>query len=183
MSSARSNPSTRSARVTRAGLILCAAIGFVLGGGLFVMDHSQATSYLSNDPKACVNCHVMRDEYDGWARGSHHAVATCNDCHTPPSGLAKWEMKAIHGARHSYGFTFNNFHEPIQIKGDSLEVVENNCIRCHTDFVSDIGPSGIVAHARGEGAKPRGWSGAVSVSDRSSSCIHCHSHVGHGPTK
>jgi nitrate/TMAO reductase-like tetraheme cytochrome c subunit len=25
----------------------------------------------------------MREQFDGWLRASHRAVAVCNDCHTP----------------------------------------------------------------------------------------------------
>ncbi|MFT3683417.1 MAG: cytochrome c nitrite reductase small subunit [Phycisphaerales bacterium] len=163
--------------------LLCIALGAVCGAGVYVMDASKATSYLSDDPNACVNCHVMRDELQGWQRGSHHAAATCNDCHTPHGGIAKWEMKAVHGMRHSYGFTFNNFHEPILIKGDSLKVVEENCIRCHAELVSDIGPSGIIAHARGPASTPTIIEGPKGEVATSQSCVHCHSHVGHGPTR
>lgn len=156
------------------------ALGAFIGAGLFVVDHSEATSYISYDPRACANCHVMRDEYNGWARSSHHAAATCNDCHTPHNGLAKWQMKAVHGVRHSYGFTFDNFHEPIQIKSDSLAVVEQNCLRCHAEIAGDIGPQGLQAHARHETA---GTDFTASITEISSSCIHCHANVGHGPAK
>jgi cytochrome c nitrite reductase small subunit len=30
-----------------------------------------------------MNCHIMRDQFEGWSHSSHKAVAACNDCHTP----------------------------------------------------------------------------------------------------
>ena len=31
-------------------------------------------THLLNDPRTCVNCHVMRDQHDAWQNSSHHAV-------------------------------------------------------------------------------------------------------------
>lgn len=154
---------SRIAGATLAGLALSALIGMFLGLGAFTFTYAEGASYLSNDPKACVNCHIMRDQYDGWQKASHHAHAACNDCHVPHDLVGKYYTKAEHGMRHSYGFTFNNFHEPIRIKASSRDVVLNNCVRCHQGLVADI------AHAGG--------------SDQVADCIRCHTNVGHGPTR
>ena len=63
------------------GLLLCALVGLALGSGGFAFYYGEGLSYMSSDPKTCVNCHIMRDQYDGWSKASHHAVAGCNDCH------------------------------------------------------------------------------------------------------
>lgn len=148
---------------TRAGLALAAMAGMLVGLALFTFDYAEGTSYLSNDPRACVNCHIMREHYDGWQKASHHAAATCNDCHVPQDFFGKYYIKAEHGYRHSKGFTFQDFHEPIQIKESSLLVVETNCVRCH---------EGVVRELVGRG-----------VGDRPGDCVHCHSSVGHGPRR
>ncbi len=75
-----------------------AAVGFT-----FVFAHG--TSYLSNDPAACANCHIMTEQFDAWSRGSHHAVAVCNDCHAPHDLIGKYTTKAINGWNHSKAFT------------------------------------------------------------------------------
>jgi cytochrome c nitrite reductase small subunit len=121
-------------------------------------------SYLSNDPKACVNCHIMREHYDGWQKASHRAHATCNDCHVPLSGVAKYLRKAGNGFWHSKGFTLQDFHEPIRIRPKNTVILEQNCVRCHREMVSEI-----TAHS------PTG-SDALK-------CVHCHASVGHGPTR
>jgi cytochrome c nitrite reductase small subunit len=64
------------------GLALCAGLGIFFGVGGYTFHYAERLWYLSNDPRARVNCHIMRDQHDGWAHSSHHAVATCNDCHT-----------------------------------------------------------------------------------------------------
>ena len=148
------------------GLAACIGVGLVAGLGGYTFDYAEGTSYLSNDPKACVNCHIMRDAHDSWQRSTHHAVAVCNDCHVPQSLLPKLYAKALHGYRHSKAFTFQDFHEPIQIGADSLQMVEDNCVRCHAGLVNDILVSPALA-SHGEGL----------------SCVHCHSHVGHGPRR
>jgi len=144
-----------------AGLVLAALVGVLLGSGGFTFVEARGWSYLSDDPKACANCHVMREQLDSWQKSSHHAVATCNDCHVPQDLLGKYATKADHGMRHSWGFTFQDFHEPIQIKPSSLAAVQANCLRCHEALVA-----GIVQH-----------DGAGRGTD---DCVRCHASVGHG---
>ena len=140
---------------------LCAA-SLVFGMGAFTFHTAKGTSYLSNDPRSCVNCHVMRDEYDSWQKSSHHAVATCNDCHIPHAFLRKWLAKGEHGWNHSVAFTTQDFHEPIQIKRKSFEDLQENCIRCHGELTSEIAGHGTLTR------------------DDPLNCIRCHSSVGHG---
>ena len=99
---------------------LCAG-GVLLGMGGFTFHTAKGTSYMSDNPAACVNCHVMRDQHDSWQKSSHHAVASCNDCHVPHGFVRKWLAKAEHGWNHSYAFTTQDFHEPIQIKKKSFD--------------------------------------------------------------
>lgn len=146
-----------------AGLALSAIVGAFIGLSMYTFAYAEGLSYLSNDPRACVNCHIMRDQYDAWQKASHHAHAACNDCHVPHDVVGKLFVKTEHGLRHSYGFTFDSFHEPIRIKPSSRAVVLHNCVRCHEGLVSGI------AHAGG--------------SDEVADCIRCHTSVGHGPTR
>src|SRR5512139_1760454 len=97
-------------------IALAGLFGGVVGLGGFTFTYASGLSYLSNDPAACVNCHIMNDQWDRWNRGTHHAVATCNDCHTPHDSIVtKYAVKGINGFRHSLAFTTGNFPEPIQI--------------------------------------------------------------------
>jgi len=148
-----------------AGIALSALCGAFIGLGTFTFSYAEGASYLSNDPAACVNCHIMRDQYDGWQKGTHHATATCNDCHIPHDFVGKYLTKAAHGWRHSKAFTLDDFHEPIRITPRDHMLVRDNCIRCHADFVHDIAGPGI--------------SGAVGGNE-TIDCIRCHAGVGHG---
>jgi len=45
---------------SRALVLLAVFAGASLGVGAFTFGYAQGASYLSNDPAACVNCHVMQ---------------------------------------------------------------------------------------------------------------------------
>ena len=91
--------------------------GGIVGLGGFTFFYGQGFSYLSDEPKACINCHIMQSVYDRWNHSSHKAVATCNDCHTPNFFFGKYIVKAINGWNHSLAFTTGNFPEPLRITG------------------------------------------------------------------
>ena len=108
----------------------------------------------------CASCH---------AAGAHLTPsATCNDCHTPQDGIGKLICKADNGYRHSKGFTFNDFHEPIQITRTNSEILQQNCIRCHKEFVS-----AVLGQPNETGCVPL----------ESMNCVRCHQDVGHGPVR
>lgn len=140
----------------RARLAVCVSLGLVAGTGLFTFSYAEGVSYLSDAPAACANCHVMNDHYQDWQRGSHHAVAVCNDCHAPESLIPKYAVKAINGWNHSVAFTTGRFEDPFQITAMNLRVTEQSCRRCHADLVHAIDP------------------GAAELS-----CLRCHAGVGH----
>ena len=85
--------SARSKRVRRlsiAGVVLAALVGVFIGVSGFTFVEARGWSYLSNDPTTCVNCHIMREQYDSWQKSSHHAFAVCNDCHVPLDFFGKY---------------------------------------------------------------------------------------------
>ncbi|MCK6447941.1 MAG: cytochrome c nitrite reductase small subunit [Planctomycetes bacterium] len=139
-------------------------VGALAGSGLYLFRFAEGTSYLSDDPQACVNCHVMREHLDGWQKSAHHAHAVCNDCHVPHDFVGKYLAKAEHGWRHSKAFTLNDFKEPIRITPEDLDIVRANCVRCHCEMVSGLAP----AHRDSDGPVD---------------CIQCHSAVAHGPLR
>ncbi|HMP77010.1 MAG TPA: cytochrome c nitrite reductase small subunit [Kiritimatiellia bacterium] len=154
-----------SERGARAGIwFVCVLLGFGAGAGGYVFVYARGASYLSNDPAACINCHIMNEHYDGWLKSSHHAVATCNDCHTPHTFFGKYWTKAENGYHHSKAFTLQNFHEPIRIREKNARVLQANCVHCHETMVSEL-----VEH------KPDG----LNPPD----CVRCHADVGHGPRR
>ncbi len=114
--------------------------GVALGTALVVVRIANATSYLSDDPQACINCHVMTDAYASWQRGSHGQVAVCIDCHVPHSSLAaKYAYKAQDGLKHSYVFTMRKEPQVLGLSVRAVLVVQANCVRCHSHQVMMIG--------------------------------------------
>jgi cytochrome c nitrite reductase small subunit len=148
----------------RTWVALSVLAGMLTGIGLFTFVYAEGFSYSSSDPKACVNCHIMRDEYDSWQKASHHAAAVCVGCHLPHDLVPKLLAKADNGWRHSKAFTLQNFHEPIQITWRNSKILQDNCERCHGALVALMLQCG-----------PR-------ESDRAN-CVKCHGGVGHGPRK
>lgn len=135
------------------------AIGVATALGGYTFIYARGYAYLTNDPQACANCHVMRDHFSAWVKGSHRSAAVCNDCHTPPGLIPKYVTKAENGFNHSFAFTTGRFPEPIRITARNRDVTERACRKCHEDVVAAI-----------EG--PHGQSGRLD-------CIRCHSTVGH----
>ena len=75
-------------------LLLGVLLGMAIGLGGYTFIYSKGYSYLTNNPAACANCHVMQAQYDAWLKSSHHSAATCNDCHTPHNIFGKYAVKA-----------------------------------------------------------------------------------------
>ncbi len=115
------------------------ASGMLVGFGALAIHVGNATSYLSDDPKACMNCHVMAPQFATWERSSHARVTVCNDCHVPHDNLvSKFLFKAMDGARHSFMFTFRMEPQVIRIHDAGASVVQENCIRCHTHQTQNV---------------------------------------------
>jgi cytochrome c nitrite reductase small subunit len=143
-----------------ANFMLAAAFGVIAGLGMFTFLYAEGLSYFSDNPESCVNCHIMRDQFDEWNHSSHKAVAVCNDCHTPHgSVIEKYIAKGINGWNHSLAFTTGNFPEPIRIKAFNAVITQQNCIDCHSTAINQMHISGDVHEV---------------------SCVACHGNVGHG---
>ena len=71
------------------GVILGIAIGLAIEVGTYTFVYARGYSYMTDNAEACVNCHIMQDQFSGWVKSSHRAVAVCNNCHTPPGVVAK----------------------------------------------------------------------------------------------
>lgn len=141
------------------GWLVALTLGAFAGIGLFTFVYARGASYLTDNPQACVNCHVMNPQYDGWVKSSHRMVAVCNDCHTPEGLVPKYASKAFNGFLHAAAFTTGRFPDEIRIKPHMLAITERACLKCHAEIVQ-----------------------AINVSDDRAgqlSCVRCHRNVGH----
>lgn len=145
-------------------IILVAMGGFIVGFGGHTFVRGQGLSYFSDDPKACVNCHVMTDQYQSWSRSSHREFTTCNTCHLPENGFAKAFSKGENALNHSVKFTTGWYNEPIQIRKHNFDIAMQACLNCHGELFEDT------THFRGMKNK--------EIKD-GYSCLECHDNVGH----
>ena len=119
-------------------------LGTLVGIGCLLVYISNAASYLSDRPGACINCHVMASEYATWQRGSHGRVAVCNDCHVPHDNfLKKYAFKAKDGLRHATVFTLRMEPQVITLNTAAIAVVQENCVRCHVNVVANVTASQV----------------------------------------
>jgi cytochrome c nitrite reductase small subunit len=146
-------------------VVLLAGVLAGLAGLVFRV--SRASSYLSDNPETCVNCHVMAPQYATWANSRHRAVASCNDCHVPhDNALRHYAFKASDGMRHAFMFTFRLEPQVIRIHAAGQRVVQENCVRCHATAVHLT----RLPEARGDDA-------AAADATR---CWACHRETPHG---
>lgn len=142
-------------------------LGVIVGLMFYILRISNASSYLSDAPETCINCHVMNPQYATWSHSAHREVAGCNDCHVPHNNVFnKYLFKAKDGMRHATMFTLRKEPQVIFIKEAGKEVVQQNCIRCHEKLVTDN--AGI---ARFESSRH-------FRTERS--CVECHRETPHG---
>ncbi len=142
-------------------------VGAIAGLGLYLMRLAEVTSYMSDNPQACVNCHVMTPEYNSWMHSSHREWASCNDCHVPQDNVLKgYYFKASDGLYHAYIFTTRQEPQVISMREASQEVVQDNCIRCHVQQVTE--------------ARYTGWLEGHQKNRMDRQCWSCHREVPHG---
>jgi cytochrome c nitrite reductase small subunit len=146
---------------THTAVAAAALFGGLIGLGGYTFGYARGYSYLTNDPRACANCHVMNEQYDGWVKSSHRSVAACNDCHTPHDVVGRYVTKARNGFWHSFYFTTGTFPEPIRITPRDRAITESTCRSCHGAVVAAMGTP---SHAG---------------SREDISCLRCHGSVGH----
>ena len=143
----------------RASMVIAILLGLLGGIGGFTFLYAEGLSYMSDDPKVCVNCHIMNPQYDAWQKASHHNVATCVDCHLPHGFVLKYLAKGENGFHHSAAFTLQNFHEPIMMTPKNARILQGTCVSCHGALMHD----------------------QLAVGGEEVRCVHCHRNVGHGP--
>ena len=141
--------------------------GIAIGLLLYNIQVSRAFSYLSDDPAACVNCHVMGPSYQSWSKSSHANWATCNDCHVPQhNALAGFLSKAQDGLRHAAVSLTNNEPAAPRPADSSIRTIQSNCVRCHTTLNTEFVKTSRAEHRD-----------ILNHTDKA--CFDCHRHVPH----
>ncbi len=144
----------------------------VIGLFAYVVNAANMVSYLSEDPKVCINCHVMTSHYATWQHSSHRESATCVDCHLPQDSFAnKMVAKSLDGTKDFLAMTFGTYENSIKISDATAKKIQANCISCHQELVSQMI----------ENSKSYQKNGLSSQVDRN--CWDCHRKTPHGSIK
>jgi len=142
--------------------------GTICGISAYTMYASRFTSYLSDEPSTCVNCHIMSPYYATWNHSSHGRNTTCNDCHVPHENAArKWMFKGMDGMRHASVFMMKGEPQVIQAIDESASVIMNNCIRCHEQLNTEFVKTGKINYK-------------MVTESAGKACWDCHREVPHG---
>ena len=142
--------------------------GVIVGSGALFAYVLRATTYLGDDPSACVNCHIMAPYYATWQHSSHGRDATCNDCHVPhDSFLKKYMFKAKDGLSHVAKFVTKSERNAITAIDASAQVIMENCIRCHQELNTEIVSTGRMDFMQAKAGEGK-------------ACWDCHRNVPHG---
>lgn len=152
-----------------------AILAFIVAIGFFVylIIAAKAFSYLSTDPKACINCHVMNTQYATWQHSSHAQQATCVECHLPTDNVVdKYIAKAKDGYNHTVAFTLNTYDNAMRISEDGAKRVQKNCISCHKSVTSVIGDNADKYHNFDD-----------EYVENGRKCWSCHKQVPHGTVR
>lgn len=141
--------------------------GITCGLVAYTVYISRAHSYLSDDPSACVNCHIMTPYHQTWMHSSHAQWATCNDCHVPQQNVfSKYAFKAKDGLYHAAVFTLRAEPMVIRPREESSQVIMNNCIRCHTQLNTAFVKTGMISFVDTKEGKGK-------------ACWDCHTEIPH----
>lgn len=143
---------------SRLSWLVIAMLGILGGLSLFTFIYARGGSYFLDDPQACLNCHIMREQFDAWNHSTHKQVAVCNSCHTPKGLFGKYLTKGINGWNHSVAFTTGKFSDPLRIRPFNRKIAIANCIRCHQGLISRM---------------------LNNVQGQQLDCLACHGNVGH----
>ena len=147
------------------------SVALAVGMFAYTASESKMLSYMSDDPKVCINCHTMNTLYATWQHSSHREKAKCVDCHVPQDDFfEKMIAKAKDGFSHSAAMTFGTYGSNLQAKAESAARIQANCIKCHEETVSQM-----LANAQ--------LYGITTGESIGRPCWDCHREIPHGTTR
>ena len=96
----------------------------------------------SESPEFCASCHVMEDQHSAFMHSGAHRRNKCVDCHLPGDNVAMhYIWKSIDGMKDVLFFHSGHVPERITLSDHGAKVVKANCIRCHSELVSQMDTS------------------------------------------
>lgn len=108
---------------------------------LFILFGPPRLLARSESPNFCAGCHVMEPQYEAWFHTGAHRRKNCVDCHLPNENLAlHYIWKSIDGIKDVALFYSGTYPEQIKLSTHGAQVLQSNCIRCHSSTVDAIDP-------------------------------------------
>lgn len=94
---------------------------------------------MSEKPEFCAMCHPMLPMYRSWSHSAHARNAGCNDCHSPHDNyVKKVAFKAYTGVKDAWSMYVAGVPDSIRITSYSADIIERNCVRCHSTVVENV---------------------------------------------
>lgn len=111
----------------------------------------------SGDARFCGSCHSMNQVHSGWRLSNHHQF-TCTECHLPDTHIAgKLAYKTRAGLNDLIHETARDYPAGISLSDAGRNIVNKNCVRCHTATIS-----------------------ATKMAEDAADCLKCHRYLVHG---
>ena len=115
------------------------------------------TYHYSGDARVCGSCHSMQSVYSQW-QSSNHQAFNCIECHLPDTHIAgKVLYKTRQGLNDLIHETARDYPAGIAMSAESRQIVNGNCIRCHSATIAD-----------------------TTMASENTSCLKCHRYLVHG---
>ncbi|MCF6158729.1 MAG: hypothetical protein E3K32_09195 [wastewater metagenome] len=108
---------------------------------IFFVTMRQVYHY-SETSEFCASCHEMKIHYDSFKASKHHNehVENCHACHVGPGLKGYAHAKLSDGTHDSIMHAFQAYSDGsfIEVAEDSLEIINDNCVHCHSEgFTKD----------------------------------------------
>ena len=143
---------------------------------VFFVTISKVYHY-SEKSEFCASCHEMKIHYDSFKASKHHNehVENCHACHVGPGLKGYAHAKLSDGTHDSLMHSFQAYTDGafIEIAEDSLQILNGNCVRCHTEgFTKDKSHIELILKSNKHG-------GAHGETPEKLACTDCHLGVVH----
>ena len=133
---------------------------FLISGiaiGIILSAIAVGAYHQSGNARFCGSCHSMNPVHHQWKASNHHQY-TCTECHLPDThiiGQVAYKTKA--GINDLIHETARDYPVAIGLSDRARQIVNGNCVRCHTSTVAK-----------------------TPMSQGGADCIKCHRYLVHG---
>lgn len=144
-----------------AALVAMSAACTMLGLVMYTFVYAKEAFVSSSDPTACINCHIMEEQYHGWTADSFQWPPALIAIYLTDNIVHKYFVKAENGFYARPEVHDRMASENIEARDVSLAVTNEACLYCHADITSDMRHLGTAQDGE--------------IFD----CVRCHAGIGH----